>query len=150
MINTPSITYNHGIIDLLRRRKEHTNVLIIGNNPIELTNIYNNLNEYRKKNYIADVCFNVSDSISRMLKNKPDCILLDDNILLDQVDLFIKKLKSTTSLKSIPIVLLKSTNFNLSIGNDVQDFLLKGNMTMDILSSAIERNCSFIKKLVKK
>ena len=150
MINTASTSYNHGILELVRRKKEHTNVLIIGNNPIEMTTIYNNLNDYRTKNYIADVCFNVSDSFSKMLKNRPDCILLDDNILVDQVKLFVKKLKENAKLREIPIVLLKSSNFSFAFGNEVQDFLLKGNMNMDVLSSAIERNTSFIKKLLKK
>ncbi|GEM_PF-2417263 len=146
MINVASNHYNHSILEAIKRKREHTNVLIIGNNPIEITSIYNSLNEYRTKNYIADVCFSIQDSIARILKFKPDCILLDDNIVLDQIKSFIKKLKENSKLKSIPIVLLKSSNFSFVSGNEVQDFLLKGNLSTDLLSHTIEKNIQQTKK----
>jgi len=149
MVTATPNSYNQKMMDLIRRKRAHTNVLIIGNNPIEMTTIYNNLNNYRSKNYITDVCFSVKDSIARMLKSRPDCILLDDNIVVDQLKLFIKKIKENTKFRNIPIVLLKSSNFNFAMGNEVQDFLLKGNLTTEILSNTIDKNTTLIKKLLK-
>lgn len=149
MISTVSATYNRDIMELVRKKKEHVNVLIIGNNPIEITSIYNGLNEYRGKNYIADVCFNIKDSLGKMLKRKPDCILLDDNLLLDQIKLLISKIRENSRFSGIPIVLLKSSNFNFAFGNEVQDFLLKANLSTEILSSTIEKNISLLRKLWK-
>ncbi len=147
MISVSSTHYNHEMIEAIRKKREHLNVMIIGNNPIEITSIYNSLNEYRGKNYIADVCFSIKDSITRMLKKRPDCILLDDNILLDQLKSFVLKLKESSRLKNIPVVLLKSSNLNFAVGNDVQDFLLKGNLTTDILSNTIEKNVKAFKNI---
>ena len=149
MISTVSATYNREIMELVRKKKEHVNVLIIGNNPIEITSIYNGLNEYRGKNYIADVCFNIKDSLVKMIKRKPDCILLDDNLLLDQIKLLISKIRENSRFSGIPIVLLKSSNFNFAFGNEVQDFLLKANLSTEILSSTIEKNISLLRKLWK-
>lgn len=149
MVTTTSTTYNHKLLDLIRKKRDRVNVLIIGNNPIEMTTIYNNLNSYRGKNYIADVCFNVSDSISRMLKSRPDCILLDDNMVIDQLKALLQKIKDNTRLKNIPVVLLKSSNLNFAVSNEVQDFLLKGNLSTEILSNTIDKNISLIKKLLK-
>lgn len=149
MISTATPTYNQGMVEMIRKKRAHTNVLIIGNNPIEITTIYNNLNNYRPKNYIADVCFSIKDSFNKMLKSKPDCILLDDNILVDQIKMLINKVKESSRLKNIPIVLLKSSNFNFAAGNEVQDFLLKGNLTTEILSNTIEKNIHLLRKLWK-
>jgi len=148
MLTVTSAHYNHGILEVIRKKREHLNVLIIGNNPIEITSIYNSLNEYRGKNYIADVCFSIKDSISRMIKNRPDCILLDDNIIIDNIKSFIKKLRENSKLRNIPIVLLKSSNLNFSFGNEVQDFLLKGNLSTEILSNTIEKNVVSLKKIL--
>ncbi len=149
MLSVSSTHYNHEMLQAIKEKREHLNVLIIGNNPIEITSIYNSLNEYRGKNYIADVCFSIKDSISRMLKSKPDCILLDDNILLDQLKSFVTKLKDNSKLKNVPVVLLKSSNFNFALGNDVQDYLLKGNLNTEILSNTIEKNVKAFKSLWK-
>lgn len=149
MINVASTHYNHGILEAIKKKRSHVNVLIIGNNPIEITSIYNSLNEYRGKNYIADVCFSIKDSISAILKSKPDCILLDDNILVDQIKMFIKKIKDNSRMRNIPIVLLKSSNLNFAMSNEVQDYLLKGNLSTEILSNTIEKNVSLIKRILK-
>lgn len=149
MISTATPTYNRGIMEMIRKKREHINVLIIGNNPIEITSIYNSLNNYRGKNYIADVCFSIKDSIGRMLKKKPDCILLDDNLLVDQIKLLINKLRESSRLRNIPVVLLKSSNFNFAAGNEVQDFLLKGSLTTETLSNTIEKNINLLRKLWK-
>lgn len=149
MITTTSTTYNHKLLDVIRKKRDRVNVMIIGNNPIEMTTIYNNLNDYRGKNYIADVCFSLKDSITRMLKSRPDCILLDDNLVIDQLKGFLHKIKENTRLRNIPVVLLKSSNLNFGVSNDVQDFLLKGNLSTEILSNTIEKNISLIKKLLK-
>ena len=149
MISVPTSHFNHSILEAIKKERAHLNVLIIGNNPIEITSIYNSLNQYRTKNYIADVCFSIKDSVSRMLKNKPDCILLDDNIVLDQIKSFVKKLKESSKLRNIPVVILKSSNFSFAYSNDVQDFLLKGNITTDILSNTIQKNVNSIKNILR-
>ena len=147
MISVSSTHYNHAMLEAIKKKREHLNVMIIGNNPIEITSIYNSLNEYRGKNYIADVCFSIKDSITRMVKNRPDCILLDDNIIVDHLKSFVSKLKESSKLRNIPVVLLKSSNFNFTLANDVQDFLLKGNLTTEILSNTIEKNVKSIKSM---
>jgi CheY-like chemotaxis protein len=113
---------------------------LIGNNPIEMTNVYDKLRSYRSKNYIADVCFSVQDSVKKMLKAKPDCVLIDDNVVVSQLKEFFNNLKKNGKLKNIPIVLLKSTNFSSAIQNDAQDYLLKGNLDSEILNNTIEKN----------
>lgn len=149
MISSTTSTYNRGIVEMIRKKREHINVLIIGNNPIEITSIYNNLNNYRGRNYIADVCFSIKDSLNKMLKSKPDCILLDDNIVVDQIKMLINKIRESSRFRNIPIVLLKSSNFNFAAGNEVQDYLLKGNLTTEILSNTIEKNINILRKLWK-
>jgi CheY-like chemotaxis protein len=140
MLTSTSAIYNRDILNSLKTRKEQIKVLLIGNNPIEMTNVYDKLRSYRSKNYIADVCFSVQDSVKKMLKAKPDCVLIDDNVVVSQLKEFFNNLKKNGKLKNIPIVLLKSTNFSSAIQNDAQDYLLKGNLDSEILNNTIEKN----------
>jgi PleD family two-component response regulator len=148
MITSTSTHYSPGIREILRQKSEHVNVMIIGNNPIELTNLYSILSNNRSKNYIAEVCFSVKDSLSKMLSKRPDCILLDDNLVVDQIKTFFRKIKSNSSLSNIPIVLLKSTNFSSEASNDVNDYLLKNTIDADVLNKTIEKNIGRIKRFI--
>ncbi|MCC5931877.1 MAG: hypothetical protein JJU28_21720 [Cyclobacteriaceae bacterium] len=148
MITTSSTHYSPGIREILRQKSEHVNVMIIGNNPIELTNLYSILCNNRSKNYIAEVCFNVKDSLAKMLSRRPDCILLDDNLVVDQIKTFFSKIKSNASLKNIPVVLLKSTNLSSEASNDVNDYLLKNTIDADVLNKTIEKNIRRIHRLI--
>ena len=57
MLTIPSTTRNENWIEALGIKRVKIPVLIIGNNPIEITSIYNVLVGIRSKNYLADVCF---------------------------------------------------------------------------------------------
>lgn len=148
MITSSSTHYSPGIREILRQKSEHVNVMIIGNNPIELTNLYSILSNNRSKNYIAEVCFNVKDSLNKMLNKRPDCILLDDNLVVDQIKTFFRKIKSNSNLSNIPIVLLKSANLNSEASNDVNDYLLKNAIDAEVLNKTIEKNIRRIKHFI--
>ncbi|MGF1635665.1 MAG: hypothetical protein ACFCUU_01230 [Cyclobacteriaceae bacterium] len=148
MMTSTTTYYSPGIREILKQKRDHINVLIIGNNPIELTNLYTILNNNRAKNYIAEVCFSVKDSLNRIISRKPDCILIDDNLLVDQIKTFFSKIKSNSRLKNIPIVLLKSANFSSEASNEVNDYLLKNNIDSDVLSRTIDKNVKRFKQFI--
>ncbi len=140
MISTASINTNQNWVELLGYKREAVSVLIIGNNPIEMTTIYNILSENRSKYYVADVCFDIHDSVSRIIKNKPQIILLDDNIDLKDSRKLILQLKGSSKTKRIPVIILKSTNWSYDVFNEVEDYLLKETINSEILEKAIEKN----------
>ena len=90
MLTSTTMTRNDNWIEALGVKRAKISVLIIGNNPIEMTFFFNVLTEIRSKNYLADVCFDVKDSFERINKNKPGVILVDDNLPLDDIQKMVK------------------------------------------------------------
>lgn len=113
------------------------NVLIIGNNPSELTRISDQLKKFKGNRFIADFCFSTRDSLLRILKFKPACILVDDNLDQKSLKEFSDKINGNNKTKDIPLTLLKSSYKRHVNIPGFSDFLLKDNLTGEILSKAI-------------
>ena len=94
--------------------------------------------------FIADVSFDLRDSISRVFKQKPSYILLDDCYPVVQIKKFIRKIRSNRKTEGIPIALLKSSNEYVRV-DGIQDFFLKDNFSADRLFYAI-RNSKKIRR----
>ncbi len=142
MLNTPTAIRNENWIEALGINSSKLSVLIIGNNPIEMTSIYNLLIGIRSKNYSADVCFNVKDSIGRISVAKPDVILIDDNLLLDDVKKLIRVLRQNAKTQHIKIFALKSSNWNYNVINNVDDYILKSSINAKVLDKLFDKYLS--------
>lgn len=118
---------------------DHFSVLLIGNNPQEISSMENNLSRYRKIDFVAYVGFDLRDSISKVLKQKPSYILLDDCYPVVQIKKFIRKIRSNRKTEDIPIALLKSSNQYVRV-EGIQDFFLKDNFSADRLFYAIRNS----------
>ncbi|WP_346761545.1 hypothetical protein [Agaribacillus aureus] len=113
------------------------NVLIIGNNPIELSRVRNQLKNLKGIKFISDFCFSTRDSLMKILKFKPGCILVDDTIDKKSLADFSSKINSNHRTKDIPITLLKSCYKKEINVPGLSDFLLKDGITGESLSKAI-------------
>lgn len=133
-------TKNEKWIEALGIKRETIPVLIIGNNPIEMTQVYNILVSNSSKNYLADVCFDVKDSFNRITKQKPSVILIDDNLLGDDINKLVKVLKSNARTKDIKVIVLKSSNWNYNVIDNVDDYILKETVNTGLLDRLIYRN----------
>lgn len=140
MLNTSLTTNNENWIKVLGIKRDRIPVLIIGNNPIEMTSIYNILIEIRSKNYLADVCFDVKDSFHRISKAKPEIIFVDDNLVLDDIQKLVRILNQNSKTKHIKIIILKSSNWNYNVIDNVDDYILKDTINADNLDRFIEKN----------
>ncbi len=139
MIHASKTTKNDSWIEVLGIKRETIPVLIIGNNPIEMTQVYNNLVANTAKNYLADVCFDVKDSFNRITKQKPSVILIDDNLLIDDINKLVRVLRNNTKTKDIKIIVLKSTNWNYNVIDNVDDYILKDMVNNGMLDRLIEK-----------
>ena len=113
------------------------NVMIIGNNPSELTRIYSELKKFKDRKFITDFCFSTRDSLLRILKFKPSCILVDDNIDSESLKDFSSKINNNNKTRDIPITLLKSSSKRQINVPGLSDFLMKDGLSADQLSKAI-------------
>jgi PleD family two-component response regulator len=140
MIRTSKTTRNENWIEALGMKREKIPLLIIGNNPIEITQFYNILVTNASKNYLADVCFDVRDSFNRIAKQRPNVILIDDNLMVGDINKLVKVLKSNAKTKDIKLIVLKSNNWNYNVVDNVDDYILKNTIASGMLDRIIEKN----------
>jgi DNA-binding response OmpR family regulator len=135
-------TENNTYLSIFGRKKEVTKVLIIGNNPLELADIYDKLDNSRRKYYIVDVSFDLKDGRRRALKNVPDVILLDDNLDYREMKIFTDEIKSQSRFSHLKIILMKSSNQKYVLLEQVEDYLLKNAISTEMLDKVITSQMS--------
>jgi len=118
------------------------NVLLIGNNPIEMGNILDNLNRIRSRKVIAEIAFDLKSVFERLSHFRPQYILIDDNIGKTE-------LRETVTLthyrktKDIPITVLKNSNYEESGNADVLDYVLKKGLSGESLINGLKNSLKF-------
>lgn len=115
------------------------NVFLIGNNPQEISCMEHNISKFHKMDIIAEVGFDLRDSLHKVLRLEPSYILLDDCYPVAQIKKFIRRIRNNTKTKNIPIALLKSSNRSVRV-DGIQDFLLKENFSAERLFYAIRNS----------
>ena len=114
---------------LSARSREPINVLLVGNNPVDLSAIHNLLNNFRERRYITETAFDISGFFRRLLKFTPNFIIIDDNLGNVAVKDLVNKLSTDTKTRDIPITLLKNSNYRDSSATGLMDFMLKDNLS---------------------
>jgi len=125
--------------------EEQLNVLLVGNNPIEMGRILDNLNRVPGKKIITEIAFDIRSILERLLKFNPNFILIDDNIGRSELALAIDALSSNSKTRDIPITVLKNSNYSESGGTSpgILDYLLKQNLSPEVLYNALKNSFKF-------
>lgn len=100
-------------------------VLLIGNNPMELGSLYDTLRYHSGVRFLTETAFNVKDSLMKVIKFKPHCIIIDDNIGKKAVARLVEEVNSDEATSHISIALIKNSNYMAVASSGIQDFLLK-------------------------
>ena len=125
-MTTSTLTSTNDVfIEILGYKKEAFKVLIVGNNPSEMAAIYGGLSQITTKNYMVDVCFDVADCFSRALEIYPEVILIDDNLDGEATKKLIHQLRNNAFTRHTPIIFLKGSNWNFTVMEKVDDYILK-------------------------
>jgi DNA-binding NarL/FixJ family response regulator len=119
-------------------------VLLIGNNPIELSGILEKLNQIRGPRIVTEIAFDLQSILQRLVRFQPHFILLDDNIGRTEMALTIQALESNHKTKNVPITLLKSSNYEEALGaSGILDYLLKQNLSSDGIYTMLRNSLKF-------
>lgn len=135
---------------------ETLKVLAVGNNPIELTFVFNHLRRIGGKATQAEIAFDQNSLFERLKSFTPDYILLDDNIGRVHLGAIVRALLNTRKTKNIPITILKNSNYTEAINTGVMNYVLKENVTGDSLyrvlknSLKIKRTQEYLKQAYSK
>jgi hypothetical protein len=120
------------------------NILLIGNNPIEMGPVLEKLGQVRTRKIITEIAFDIKSIVERLVNFHPNFIFIDDNIGKEELVQTINKLSSSRKTKNIPITVLKNNNYKESLASDsIQDYLLKQNLSADVLYNTIKNTLRF-------
>lgn len=122
---------------------ENLNVLLVGNNPIELSRVFDNVRNMPGKRVFTEIAFDIKSILERLVRFRPNYILIDDNIgkveLKNAVLLFGKDRKT----RNVPIAILKNSNYQEVFSVGVMDYILKENITGQSLYTALTNSLKF-------
>ena len=122
------------------------NVLLIGNNPMELGTILEQLKQVRAQKIIIEIAFDLKGIIERLVMFNPNFIFIDDNIGRTEMRETVKRLSTNRKTKHIPITVLKSSNYHEALGSgSIMDYLLKQNLSAEALYNTVKNSLKFQK-----
>lgn len=121
-------------------------VLLVGNNPIELSAVLKKLQDVRGFKIVTEIAFDVKSIMERLIRFNPNFILIDDNIGKNELKETIATLSSNAKTRDIPITLLKNSNYHESLmANSILDYLLKQNLSTDAIYNTLKNSFRFKK-----
>jgi DNA-binding NtrC family response regulator len=122
------------------------NVLLVGNNPMEMGTVLDKLNQVRKQKITTEIAFDLKSILERLVRFRPNFIFIDDNIGRLELRETVKELASHGKTKHIPITVLKTSNYREALGaSSILDYLLKENLSADALYNTVRNSLKFRK-----
>jgi DNA-binding NarL/FixJ family response regulator len=112
------------------------NVLMIGNNPLELAKVFNYLKNLPGKKVITEIAFDLRSGLQRLSKFSPNFIILDDNLGRRELTHAVGSLSHFRKTKDIPIAVLKNSNYHEAFGGIAMNYILKENLSEQSLYAA--------------
>lgn len=124
---------------------EDLNILVVGNNPIDLSHTFNSLNQIRNHRVVTEIAFNINGLLERLANFKPNFILVDDNIGRIELAAIVKALLAHRKTRHVPITVLKNSNYIETLNTGVLNYLLKDDVSSDSLYTAFRNSLKFQK-----
>lgn len=120
------------------------NVLLIGNNPIDMGRTLEKIQEIRGRKIITEIAFDLRSIVERLMRFNPNYILIDDNIGRTELALAVDTLTKTRKTRNTPITVLKNSNYQEATpSSGVLDYVLKQNFSADSLYSILKNSLKF-------
>jgi CheY-like chemotaxis protein len=127
----------------LAKSSEPLNILLIGNNPIDLTKTLEKIHQIHGRRIITEIAFDLRSIVERLIRFNPNFILIDDNIGKSELTQTIHTLSKTRKTKDVPITVLKNSNYRESSQVGILDYVLKQNFSAESLYSILRNSLKF-------
>jgi hypothetical protein len=123
---------------VIQKRKDPFHILLVGNNPIDMSSILDKINQIHGTKVITEIAFDVKSIVERLMNFKPNFILIDDNIGKNQLSETVQTLAHRNKTKNVPITVLKNSNYEEAYtSGTILDYLLKTNLSPDSLYNTL-------------
>ena len=127
----------------ISKSSEPLNVLLIGNNPIDLTKTLEKINQIHGRRIITEIAFDLRSIVERLMKFRPNYILIDDNIGRSELTQTIHTLSKSRKTKDVPITVLKNSNYRESSASGILDYVLKQNFSAESFYNILRNSLKF-------
>ncbi len=124
-------------------KKDSIEILLVGNNPMEMSDIYENLLKYKRGILNAAITFELNGLLSKIIKIKPQSIVIDDKYGREELKAVINSLLHNNKTRHIPITLIKNSNQEMAVDLGADDFVLKHNLSAIELLASIKNAVKF-------
>lgn len=123
------------------RAVEPLHLLLVGNNPIELSSIMNKVQMIPGNKIVTEIAFDVKSLQERLANFRPNYILIDDNIGRSELTEALQALGANKKTKNIPVTVLKNSNYEESHGSStVLDYVLKQNISTESILNTVKNS----------
>jgi len=126
-----------------KRGYKDLSVLLVGNNPIELSKVFDNIRHVSGARVLTEIAFDIKTIFERLVDFRPNYILIDDNIGKGALKTAVKMLGRDRKTKDIPIAVLKNSNYEEVFSVGVMDYILKENINGQSLYTALSNSLKF-------
>lgn len=126
---------------ILDNPSKSLNVLLIGNNPIELSAILSKINQISGPKVMTEIAFDLRSVAERLLKFRPNYILIDDNLNKTEFSSTLEAISANTKTRNVPVAVLKNSNYHEATASNIfSDYLLKANLTAESIYRAFRNS----------
>lgn len=132
-------------MDNIAKQFEELKVLVVGNNPIDLSRTFESLSKISGHKVIAEIAFDLTSMVERLTHFKPNFILIDDNVGQLELKATVLTLSSNRKTRHVPITVLKNSNYHEAMNTGVMNYVLKETISGDSLSIALKNSLKFKK-----
>jgi len=121
-----------------RMKDESCQLLLVGNNPKEMSELYEKLHSILPKKINAGIVFELKGLVQTVKKMKPKAMIIDELFgYFELKDLF-GALSKSRSTRDISITLLKSSSFTYSYKLGVDNYILKEGISAKRLYQTVQ------------
>jgi hypothetical protein len=119
-------------------------VLIVGNNPMELSRVNDQLKGIRETRVLTEMAFDTQSIFRRLVKFGPQHLIMDDNIGKITMQGVVARMQKRNA-RPVPITVLKNSNYQETICSGVTNYVLKENLTSELLYRELLNSTHFQK-----
>ena len=124
------------------------NILLVGNNPAEVEDIYLRLQSFKRPSFITEIAFDLRNIFKRIRQFKPSFILIDDRFSRRNLNRLIKRIHRNPNTCDIPVTVLKSDNRDLHLAAEIDNYMLKSSLSPASLRTTILNSRRFRKSSI--
>lgn len=127
------------------KSKYEWKILLVGNNPIELSQINDQLHAIREPVIMTEMAFDSLSAFQRLITFRAQHIILDDNIGKPTIKSVMARLQRRGSLR-VAVTVLKNSNYEETIGYGAINYVLKQSLSSELLHDELMNSIHFQKR----